>query len=105
MRTTRLTLATLALAIPFAVIADPATAPSAAKKSPPRHEPTTLVEKVKAGDAAFTRRYLDFLSAGGSKYPIELLRDAGIDMTSDEPLELMIQGMTRVLDEVERLRA
>ena len=27
-----------------------------------------------------------FLSAGGSKYPIELLKDAGVDMTTDEPL-------------------
>jgi hypothetical protein len=50
MRTTRLTLATLSLAIPFVVMADPAAAPNAANKfQPPRREPTTLVEKVKAG--------------------------------------------------------
>ena len=49
MRTTRLTLATLSLAIPFAAMADPAATPNAQKRSPPRREPTTLVEKVRAG--------------------------------------------------------
>jgi hypothetical protein len=49
MTMTRLTLATLSLAIPFAVMADQAPTPRAAKKPPPRREPTTLVEKVRAG--------------------------------------------------------
>jgi oligoendopeptidase F len=62
-----------------------------------------LASKVKAGDAAATRRYLAFLAAGGSKYPIDLLRDAGVDMTTDEPLALTVQSMNRVMDEIERL--
>jgi hypothetical protein len=49
MRTTRLTLATLSLAIPFVVMADPVAMQSAAKKSPPHREPTTLAEKVQRG--------------------------------------------------------
>jgi oligoendopeptidase F len=60
-----------------------------------------LSEKVLAGDKAATKRYLDFLSAGGSKYPIDLLRDAGVDMTTAEPLELTIRKMNRVMDEME----
>ncbi len=56
-----------------------------------------------AGDA--TKRYLRFLSAGGSKYPIDLLKDAGVDMTSDQPLELTIGKMNRVIDEMEKLLA
>src|SRR4029077_13016488 len=64
-----------------------------------------LAEKVKAGDAAATKRYLTFLSAGGSKYPIELLQDAGVDMTTDEPLELAVRAMNRVMDEIEVLLA
>ena len=51
------------------------------------------------------RRYLAFLSAGGSKYPIDLLKDAGVDMTTDEPLELTVRAMNRVMDEMERLLA
>jgi oligoendopeptidase F len=62
-----------------------------------------LAAKVKSGDAAATKRYLSFLSAGGSKYPIDLLKDAGVDMTSDEPLNLTIQSMNRVMDEMEKI--
>ena len=64
-----------------------------------------LAEKVQSGDAAATRRYLAFLSAGGSKYPIDLLKDAGVDMTTDEPLELTVKAMNRVMDEMDRLLA
>ena len=52
-----------------------------------------------------TKRYLRFLSSGGSKYPIDLLKDAGVDMTSDQPLELTIRKMNRVMDEMEKLLA
>jgi oligoendopeptidase F len=62
-----------------------------------------LAARVKSGDREATRRYLEFLSAGGSKYPIELLKDAGVDMTTDEPLELTMREMSRVMDEMERL--
>src|SRR5512145_3205771 len=67
---------------------------------------SALAEKVKAGGtdaSAATERYLRFLSAGGSKYPIDLLKDAGVDMTTDEPLELTMREMTRVMDEIEQL--
>ncbi|MFN8065002.1 MAG: oligoendopeptidase F [Vicinamibacterales bacterium] len=60
-----------------------------------------LASRVKAGDAAAVRRYLAFLSAGGSKYPIDLLKDAGVDMTTNEPLDLTMQQMVRVMDEME----
>jgi len=62
-----------------------------------------LAAKVKSGDPAATRRYLAFLGAGGSKYPIELLKDAGVDMTTDEPLDLTIRRMNQVMDETEKL--
>lgn len=62
-----------------------------------------LAQKVKAGDAAATRRYLDFIASGGSAYPIDLLRAAGVDMTTDEPLDLAMREMVRVMDEMERI--
>jgi oligoendopeptidase F len=62
-----------------------------------------LAEKVIAGDQAATKRFLTFLSSGGSKYPIDLLKDAGVDMTTDEPLELTIKKMNRVMDQMEKL--
>jgi len=64
-----------------------------------------LSEKVLAGDPNATKRYLTFLSAGGSKYPIDLLKDAGVDMTTDEPLNLTLQKMNRVMDEMEKILA
>ena len=51
-----------------------------------------LSAKVLAGDAGAQARYLTFLGSGGSKYPIDLLKDAGVDMTTDEPLDLTISA-------------
>jgi oligoendopeptidase F len=64
-----------------------------------------LAAKVKAGDHAARDRYLEFLSAGGSKYAIDLLRDAGVDMTTGEPLDLTMKTMNRVMDEMEAILA
>jgi oligoendopeptidase F len=64
---------------------------------------SALSEKVLAGAPGATDRYLQFIAAGKSKYPIELLKDAGIDMTTDEPLELTVKKMNRVMDEMEKL--
>jgi oligoendopeptidase F len=62
-----------------------------------------LAQKVKAGDADATKRYLTFLSSGGSKYPIDLLKDAGVDMTTDDPLNLTIREMNRVMDQMDAI--
>jgi oligoendopeptidase F len=64
-----------------------------------------LAAKVIAGDPAAKARYLTFLAAGGSKYPIDLLKDAGVDMTTDEPLDLTMRKMNRVMDEMEAILA
>jgi oligoendopeptidase F len=62
-----------------------------------------LSARVMAGDLEATRRYLTFLGTGGSKYPVDLLKDAGVDMTTDEPLNLTMAKMNRVMDEIEGL--
>lgn len=64
---------------------------------------SALSEKMLAGDPGATERYLEFISSGKSKYPIDLLKDAGVDMTTDEPLELTVKKMNRVMDEMEKL--
>jgi len=63
-----------------------------------------LSERVLAGDVDARTRYLAFLGSGTSKYPIELLRDAGVDMTTDGPLDLTIRKMNGVMDEIEGLQ-
>lgn len=55
------------------------------------------------GEEGARERYLELLSAGGSDYPMALLRRAGVDMTSGEPLALTMQKMHRVMDEMEKL--
>jgi oligoendopeptidase F len=64
---------------------------------------SALSEKVLSGQPGATELYLKFISAGRSKYPIDLLQDAGVDLTTDEPLELTVKKMNRVMDEMERL--
>jgi oligoendopeptidase F len=64
---------------------------------------SALSEKVLSGEPGATERYLKFISGGGSKYPIDLLKDAGVDMTTDEPLDLTVKKMNRVMDEIEKL--
>jgi oligoendopeptidase F len=64
---------------------------------------TALAEKVLAKEPGAVARYRTFLASGGSNYPIELLKQAGVDMSSAEPLDLTIRKMTRVMDEIEAL--
>lgn len=64
-----------------------------------------LAERVLAGDTATRDRFLQFLSSGGSDYPVALLKKAGVDMTTREPLDLTMRTMNRVMDEMEKLLA
>ena len=47
--------------------------------------------------------YIRFLSGGCSKSPIDLLKDAGVDMTGPEPVEKALQLFDSLLDEMESL--
>jgi oligoendopeptidase F len=47
--------------------------------------------KALAGEPGAKYRYLKFISSGKSKYPVELLKDARVDMATDEPLKLTVR--------------
>lgn len=64
---------------------------------------TALAEPVVAGDADAATRMLRFLGSGGSRYPLDLLRDAGVDMTTDGPLTLTVRRMEAAMDEMEAI--
>jgi oligoendopeptidase F len=64
---------------------------------------TALVEKVLAKEPGAVEKYIEFLSAGGSDYPIELLKKAGVDMTSPEPFSKTMTAMNRTMDEIEAI--
>ena len=63
----------------------------------------TLAEGiVKEGKPAIDR-YLSFLRSGSSDTPINVLRRAGVDMSSPEPIKQTITKMNRYMDELEKL--
>ena len=47
--------------------------------------------------------YLGFLKSGGSKYPIDLLKSAGVDMLSPEPVKTALATFSALVDELEQL--
>jgi len=47
--------------------------------------------------------YLNMLSSGSSKYPIDLLKDAGVDMTTPAPFQAAMKEMNAVMDEMDKL--
>lgn len=57
---------------------------------------------LKEGESA-VKDYLQFLSGGCSKSPIDLLKGAGVDMTSSEPVEQALALFGELLDEMEAL--
>ena len=57
---------------------------------------------LKEGESA-VRDYLDFLSGGCSKSPIDLLKGAGVDMTGTEPVNQAFELFGELLDEMEAL--
>jgi len=62
-----------------------------------------LCEKVLSGDEKCRKAYLAFLSSGGSLFPIDLLKLAGVDMTSSSPVEATIRTFDRLQSELEKL--
>jgi oligoendopeptidase F len=62
-----------------------------------------LAEPVLEGDAHAVERYLDFLSAGGSRYPLDALRDAGVDLSSPAPIETAFDTLSSYIDRLEEL--
>ncbi len=60
-------------------------------------------EEARAGKTARRDAYLQMLSAGSSKYAIDLLKDAGVDMTTSVPFDSAIAEMNATMDEIEHI--
>lgn len=56
-----------------------------------------IKEAIDSQGPKATKKYLHFLSSGSSKYPILLLKEAGVDMTSKEPFLQLIQKFDSLL--------
>ena len=57
---------------------------------------------LREGEPA-VKDYLNFLSGGCSKTPIDLLKGAGVDMTTPEPVNQALELFGTLLDEMEQL--
>lgn len=62
-----------------------------------------LVNGIRQEGQPAVDRYLQFLSAGGSVYPLDALKAAGVDMTSSEPVENAFAVMASYVDRLEKL--
>jgi oligoendopeptidase F len=54
-----------------------------------------------AGESGTLESYLNFLTMGGSDYPINLLKNAGVDMSTSEPIIAALQDFSETLDKLE----
>lgn len=62
-----------------------------------------LSEKILKGNEEDLNSYLEFLSSGSKDYPINILRKAGADMETDEPVNNALNVFKDVVDELEKL--
>ena len=62
-----------------------------------------LSQKILKEGAPAVEKYLKFLSGGRSKPPVDLLKGAGVDMSSPEPVNEALALFGRLLDEMEQL--
>ena len=62
-----------------------------------------IATRIVSGDPKQRTRYLEFLSAGGSRYPLDTLKRAGIDLTTPIPVSEAMQTFKSLVDELESL--
>ncbi|MGG4492227.1 oligoendopeptidase F [Metabacillus idriensis] len=64
---------------------------------------TALSKQILEEGEPAVERYLEFLKSGSSDYPIEVLKKAGVDMTSPQPIEEALKVFEEKLNEMEQL--
>ncbi len=62
-----------------------------------------LANRILAGEAGAADKYLQFLKAGSSLYPLDALKLAGVDMTTPQAVEETFGVLTQVVDRLESL--
>lgn len=62
-----------------------------------------LSDKVLNGSEEDTQAYLNFLKSGGSRYPLESLKAAGVDMSTPEPIYAALDTFERLIGQFKEL--
>lgn len=64
---------------------------------------TAISAKILAEGEPARKAYIEFLKSGSSDYPVELLKLAGVDMSSPEPIRMAMESFKELVDELEKL--
>lgn len=64
---------------------------------------TAIAEKILTEGKPEVDKYLEFLKSGGSNYPLELLKIAGVDLSTPQPIQDALDVFEKTLDELEEL--
>ena len=62
-----------------------------------------MADRVLNGGKEEKDAYFAFLKSGGSRYPIESLKVAGVDMESTEPIEAAIAKFSALIDQMDMI--
>lgn len=62
-----------------------------------------LSQKILNNEEGAVEKYLEFLKSGSSDYPIEVLKKAGVDMTTKKPVDDALKLFGELVDKMERL--
>jgi oligoendopeptidase F len=62
-----------------------------------------ITENIRKDGESARDRFIHFLEAGGSDYPVDVLKKAGVDLTSPAPIEALALRLNDLMDEVETM--
>ncbi len=64
-----------------------------------------VADQILKGVPGARERYLGILRAGGSRYPYELVKEAGVDLATPAPYQAIVARMNRIMDQIEAIVA
>jgi oligoendopeptidase F len=64
-----------------------------------------FADEILKGTPGAVDRYLNVLKAGGSTYPYELVKSAGVDLASPAPYQAVVARMNQIMDAIEGIQA
>jgi oligoendopeptidase F len=64
-----------------------------------------FADAILKGEPGARERYLGLLEAGGSDYPYDLVKRAGVDLATAAPYQALVARMNRIMDQIEAILA
>jgi oligoendopeptidase F len=64
---------------------------------------SAISKKILAGDKDALKMYMGLLEAGDSEYPMDILKNAGVDMSSPEPVTATVELFADLVNQFEKL--